>query len=128
MDKVLKELGEEPTAAKKVNKSDVKKLKKKSNKNKKKIDNINEDGKPIDPIDAEEPQDKVSSEVKVEVMKESLAGEECSICFGIRIHTFVFVPCGHATFCEDCASRIFNEVKKCPTCQALITHSVRLYQ
>ena len=43
--------------------------------------------------------------------------EECSICYNPRTKTFLFFPCGHATFCEICANRIFNDLKKCPTCQ-----------
>ena len=46
--------------------------------------------------------------------------EECSICFSPRIKTFLFFPCGHATFCEPCANCIFNELRKCPTCQTPI--------
>ena len=132
IDTILRELGEEPTTAKKKEHKNAKKSKQKAKKAKKKESDSNEDKKPNEPIksdteDCEESKDEVSSEITDEVPKDSRTNDDCSICFGTRIHTFVFVPCGHATFCEDCATRIFNEVKKCPTCQALITHSVRLY-
>ena len=46
--------------------------------------------------------------------------QECSICYHPRTKTFLFYPCGHATFCELCANRILDELKKCPTCQSPI--------
>ena len=52
---------------------------------------------------------------------------ECSICFCDRIRTFALVPCGHATFCEDCATRILVDVKKCPTCQCHIDSKLRVF-
>ena len=52
---------------------------------------------------------------------------ECTICFGPRVRSFVFIPCGHATFCGDCASRIFDGIKKCPTCQSQIDQKFRVF-
>ena len=53
---------------------------------------------------------------------------ECSICFNSRPKSFVFYPCGHATFCETCANRIVIELKKCPTCQNPIIGSCPIFQ
>ena len=59
---------------------------------------------------------------------EEEGGDECTICFGLLIHTYMFYPCGHATFCIDCASRLFkSEEKKCPDCRALIKDTIRVF-
>ena len=55
------------------------------------------------------------------------SNSECSICFCDRIRTFALVPCGHATFCEDCAKRILENVRKCPTCQSVIDTKLRVF-
>ena len=52
---------------------------------------------------------------------------ECSICFNPRVKTFLFYPCGHATFCKACADRIVAELKKCPTCQSPICGSCPVF-
>ena len=52
---------------------------------------------------------------------------ECSICLSYREKTFAFIPCGHATFCDDCSTLIFEEIKKCPTCQAHIDQKFRVF-
>ena len=56
---------------------------------------------------------------------------ECSTCFEPRTRTFALVPCGHATFCEKCAT-FFCEIedknsRKCPTCRKMITGKVRVF-
>ena len=52
---------------------------------------------------------------------------DCSICFCPKTRTFAFIPCFHATFCQDCSERIFNETKRCPTCQVLVTNKTRIF-
>ena len=52
---------------------------------------------------------------------------ECSTCLEPRTRTFLLVPCGHATFCQECAER-FHEDKRCPTCRAEITGKIRVFQ
>ena len=56
------------------------------------------------------------------------SGSECSTCYEPRTRTFALLPCGHATFCEKCAT-YFSEssAKRCPTCRAKITGVVRLF-
>ena len=53
---------------------------------------------------------------------------ECTICFCIRENTFAIIPCGHATFCEDCSLRLCNDTKRCPTCQTPTTGRLRIFQ
>ena len=54
---------------------------------------------------------------------------ECSICFCNREQTFAMIPCGHATFCQDCSLRICNDTKRrCPTCQTPTTGRLRIFQ
>ena len=53
---------------------------------------------------------------------------ECSTCFEPRIRTFLLVPCGHATFCEKCATYLCDsEDKRCPTCRAIISGKIRVF-
>ena len=56
---------------------------------------------------------------------------ECSTCFEPRTRTFALVPCGHATFCEKCAT-FFCEIedknsRKCPTCRTMVTGKLRVF-
>ena len=54
---------------------------------------------------------------------------ECSTCFEPRIRTFLLFPCGHATFCEQCAAYFCeSEAKTCPTCRAIIVGKIRVFQ
>ena len=56
---------------------------------------------------------------------------ECSICFEPRTRTFLLLPCGHATFCEKCATFLCEigdkNSRKCPTCRKMITGKVRVF-
>ena len=55
--------------------------------------------------------------------------EECTICYEPRNPTYMFYPCGHATFCKDCATHLFeNSEKKCPDCRRPIKEVVRVFQ
>ena len=54
--------------------------------------------------------------------------DECTICFEERNPTYMFYPCGHATFCKKCAERLFeSEEKKCPDCRTLIKDTIRVF-
>ena len=54
--------------------------------------------------------------------------DECTICFEPRNPTYLFFPCGHATFCKDCALRLSeNEEKRCPDCRATIQGTCRVF-
>ena len=53
----------------------------------------------------------------------------CTICFEARNQTYIFYPCGHATFCKDCALRLFNNATKtCPDCRTAIKDTFRVFQ
>ena len=52
---------------------------------------------------------------------------DCSICFCPKTRTFAFIPCFHATFCQDCSERIFNDTKRCPTCQVPVASRTRIF-
>ena len=54
---------------------------------------------------------------------------ECSTCFEPRDRTFLLVPCGHATFCQNCATQFCTTgPKKCPTCRGQVTGKIRVFQ
>ena len=54
---------------------------------------------------------------------------ECSTCFEPRIRTFLLFPCGHATFCEQCAAYFSeSDARTCPTCRAVIVGKIRVFQ
>ncbi len=47
---------------------------------------------------------------------------ECKVCMN-RLIGVVFMPCGHAMSCLECA----NRVKKCPVCKRSINEISRIY-
>ena len=52
----------------------------------------------------------------------------CSICFEPRTQTFLLSPCGHATFCESCATHFCNsEDKRCPICRTMVTGKIKVF-
>ena len=60
---------------------------------------------------------------------QELNDDECTICYEPRNPAYMFYPCGHATFCKNCASRLFEESeKKCPDCRRPIKDIVRVFQ
>ena len=60
---------------------------------------------------------------------EEKTSDECSICYEVRDQTFVFYPCGHATFCKGCAIRVFEtKDRRCPDCRTVIRDTFRVYQ
>ena len=50
----------------------------------------------------------------------------CSICFEPRTQTYLLTPCGHATFCENCATH-FCDDKKCPICRTVVTGKIKVF-
>jgi len=38
--------------------------------------------------------------------------DECTICYEPRNPAYMFYPCGHATFCKNCATRLFEKSEK----------------
>ena len=71
------------------------------------------------------------TENKLGILKEACAEnvkDECTICFGPRHQTYLLFPCGHATFCKDCALRLSgNEEKRCPDCRTTIQGTCRVF-
>ena len=54
--------------------------------------------------------------------------DECTICCEPRHPTYLLFPCGHATFCKDCALRLSeNEEKRCPDCRTTIQGTCRVF-
>ena len=50
-------------------------------------------------------------------------GESCTVCMG-RPRTFRNQPCGHATLCELCTTKIMNtraQTLQCPQCRGAVT-------
>ena len=71
----------------------------------------------------------VKEEVVGEALESDKEEDECTICFEPRNPTFLFFPCGHATFCEDCALRLYKtEEKRCPDCRSPIQATCRVFQ
>jgi len=78
-----------------------------------------------------EVEDVVKAASKINLNQEKV-DPECSTCFEPRIRTFLLLPCGHATFCEKCAT-YFCETKdksnkRCPICRIVTTGKVRVFQ
>ena len=50
----------------------------------------------------------------------------CQICYDKKIEC-IFLPCGHARTCEECATRIKNSGKPCPYCRKSVSTTHRIY-
>ena len=72
--------------------------------------------------------DLVCKEEEPIMNKNAFSGPECSTCFEPRTRTYLLLPCGHATFCEKCATYFCeSDEKRCPTCRGTITGKVRVF-
>ena len=129
IDAVLKELGEDKPKDEK--RKQRKKKSKREKQNREKSEIVTEaleelnigSASTVNPIlDEQEKlnilvQKTESEQIEHKITDDDTTEPECSICFNPRTKSFLFYPCGHATFCEACANRIKIELKKCPTCQ-----------
>ena len=71
-------------------------------------------------------QENLSAEALVD--QETPKEKDCSICFEPRHETYAFGPCGHASFCKNCALYLFEKGdKRCPTCRATITNTMKIF-
>ena len=55
---------------------------------------------------------------------------KCTICLGVRLSQFLFVPCGHADFCSPCAATVMSQPAKtrlCPICRSPIQSKVQVF-
>ena len=79
-----------------------------------------------------EVEDVVKEPSKVTLETNDKVDPECSTCFEPRIRTFLLLPCGHATFCEKCATYFCQTKdksnKRCPICRIVTTGKVRVFQ
>jgi len=50
----------------------------------------------------------------------------CQICYDKKIEC-IFLPCGHARTCEECATRIKNSGHPCPYCRKSVSTTYRIY-
>ena len=71
-------------------------------------------------------------DLPVEVVEEIVEPDkedECTICFEPRNPSYLFFPCGHATFCKDCALHLSETTeKRCPDCRSRILGTCRVFQ
>ena len=123
IDRVLQSLGiDEDPSKKKPKKKPQKKSKKKKTK-KPQDQEASTIEKPSSDAETVNDSFPLGAEAIVETVK-----DECTICFEPRNPTYLFFPCGHATFCKDCALRLSeNEEKRCPDCRATIQGTCRVF-
>ena len=50
----------------------------------------------------------------------------CQICYDKKIDC-IFLPCGHARACDECATRIKNSGQPCPYCRKDVSATYRIY-
>ena len=117
-----------------ISEASSKKSKRKKKKKKKSDPKINDqqDKEQTDAQDQQDPNPDPADEYEEPILNknglELSSGPECSTCFEPRIRSFLLWPCGHATFCEKCATYFCDsEDKRCPTCRATITGKVRVF-
>jgi ankyrin repeat protein len=60
-----------------------------------------------------------------EVTKKTLPVEQCIICYNKPEQKAAFIPCGHSSFCSDCAYKFLS--KPCPLCRTHVTQMLKLY-
>ena len=115
--------------------SSKKSKRKKKKKEKKQSDSKNSDRQDKEQNsaqDQEDPNPDPAYDYKEPIINknglEHSSGPECSTCFEPRIRSYLLLSCGHATFCEKCATHFCDsEDKRCPTCRATITGKVRVF-
>ena len=74
-------------------------------------------------------EEVVALEVEKGVENNAEDTVNCTICFEARNQTYIFYPCGHATFCKDCALKLSqNATKTCPDCRTNIKDTFRVFQ
>ena len=73
-------------------------------------------------------EENVKEEVVEETLESDREEDECTICFEPRNPSYLFFPCGHATFCKDCALRLYEVEKRCPDCRSPIQGTCRVFQ
>ena len=123
IENILQNLGIDDEVEKDKSKKKAKKKSKKSKKLQVPPDLLDEEDSEPEPCGAAAVIDSTSVQEKEEEEE-----DECSICFELRNQTYMFYPCGYATFCIDCASHLFkSEEKKCPDCRALIKDTIRVF-
>ena len=88
-------------------------------------------GQLIHQVEAPIPSDfirKPAAKPTVIPLPKAAMGSECTICCNPRQKTYAFVPCGHASFCNDCSSSIFARQGTCPICRTHINSMFRIFQ
>ena len=74
-------------------------------------------------------EEEIVEEVVDETVESDKEEDECTICFEPRNPSYLFFPCGHATFCKDCALRLYQTAeKRCPDCRSPIQGTCRVFQ
>ena len=78
---------------------------------------------------AKQNKHKRISRLLYEKMIESMESikKECAVCFGPRIGTFTFLPCGHAKTCETCYKKIVENSGTCPICRKKVEQYQRIF-
>ena len=72
-------------------------------------------------------EEVVALEVEKGVENNAEDTVNCTICFEARNQTYIFYPCGHATFCKDCALKLSQHATKtCPDCRTNIKDTFRV--
>ena len=69
--------------------------------------------------------EEVSNEGAPVSLLDSEDNDVCSVCFDAQANS-ALVPCGHASFCYDCAQGL--NLKPCPLCMAPITSVLKIYR
>lgn len=55
------------------------------------------------------------------------ASASCDVCLNAPRVKVALVPCGHATFCQQCIDTLIATNCHCPVCRGAISTSVRFY-
>ena len=70
--------------------------------------------------------DVATNVAEEEPEKEKDKENMCVVCMELPSKT-ALVPCGHLSFCEECAKRLQSTVGKCAICRARIQSIMNIY-
>ena len=55
------------------------------------------------------------------------ASTSCDVCLNAPRVTVALLPCGHATFCQQCIDTLIATNSHCPVCRGAISTTVQFY-
>jgi hypothetical protein len=81
----------------------------------------------LDDVDDNIQSPVISNNSPASTVVTASASASCDVCLNAPRVTVAFVPCGHATFCQQCIDTLIATNSNCPVCRGAISTTVRFY-